>query len=68
MRTKYIYIQEKHRDDMSLQDAENLAVDILRQVMEEKINGNNVEMATVTARGYHLYSLPEVTEIITRNH
>ena len=41
-------LQEKYREDMSLKDAEDLAIDILKQVMEEKINNLNVEMASVT--------------------
>ena len=41
-------LQDKYREDMTLQDAENLAFEILKQVMEEKINNVNVEVASVT--------------------
>lgn len=41
-------LQEKYRQDMTKDEAELLALDILRQVMEEKVNNNNVEMASVT--------------------
>jgi len=59
-------LQEKYRDDLTLEEAENLSIDILRQVMEEKVNPNNVEMASVTSAGYHLYSQTELTELINR--
>lgn len=35
---------------MSLAEAENLAFEILKQVMEEKINNINVEVASVTEK------------------
>lgn len=43
-------LQDKYRDDMSLAEAENLAFEILKQVMEEKINNVNVEVASVTEK------------------
>ncbi len=42
-------LQEKYRDDLTLAEAEQLAIDILRQVMEEKVSQTNVEMASVTS-------------------
>lgn len=59
-------LQEKYRNEMTLQDAENLALEILKQVMEEKVNSNNVEMASITANGYHLYNGPELDTAIAR--
>ena len=41
-------LQEKVREDMSLQDAEELIFEILKQVMEDKISDQNVEIASVT--------------------
>jgi ATP-dependent RNA circularization protein (DNA/RNA ligase family) len=35
---------------MTLAEAENLAFEILKQVMEEKINNVNVEVASVTEK------------------
>ena len=40
-------LQEKYNDELTLMEAENLAMEILKQVMEEKINSVNVEMASV---------------------
>ena len=42
-------LQDKYRDDMTLVEAENLACEILKQVMEEKLGNQNVEMASVSA-------------------
>lgn len=43
-------LQDKCRDDMTLLEAENLACEILKQVMEEKINNQNIEIAAVTSK------------------
>jgi 20S proteasome subunit alpha 5 len=45
-------LQDKYRADMTLQDAENLACEVLRQTMEEKVTNLNVEMSCVTAQVY----------------
>ena len=60
-------LQEKFRSDMTLHDAEDLAMEILKQVMEEKIGNTNVEMATVTERGYHIFSAGELDVVIQRS-
>lgn len=41
-------LQDKYRADMSLADAEDLALEILRQVMEEKLASDNIEVAAAT--------------------
>lgn len=41
-------LQDKYRDDLTLQQAEDLACEILKQVMEEKLGNQNVEIASVT--------------------
>jgi 20S proteasome subunit alpha 5 len=40
---------EKYRDDMTFNDAEDLAFEILKQVMEEKLSNQNIEVASITA-------------------
>lgn len=40
---------EKYRDDMTFNDAEDLAFEILKQVMEEKLSNRNIEVASITA-------------------
>lgn len=60
-------LQEKYREDLTLREAEDLALDILRQVMEDKLSSINVEVAAVTAaQGFHLYRADELDEVIRR--
>ncbi len=60
-------LQDKYRDDMTLQEAEVLACEILKQVMEEKISSINIEVASVTPeKGYHMYTPTEISELIVR--
>ena len=42
-------LQEKYKVDMTLNDVEDLAFEILKQVMEEKIGNQNVEVASITS-------------------
>jgi 20S proteasome subunit alpha 5 len=41
-------LQDRYKDDLTLQDAEDLACEILKQVMEEKLGNQNIEVASVT--------------------
>lgn len=59
-------LQEKYREDLTLAEAEDLALEILKQVMEDKLNNQNVEVASVTSEGYHLYSPSELDSVIRR--
>ena len=60
-------LQDKYRDDMTLKEAEVLACEILKQVMEEKISSVNIEVASVTPeQGYHMYTPDEISELIVR--
>ncbi|KAE8674186.1 Proteasome subunit alpha type-5 [Hibiscus syriacus] len=58
-------LQEQFNKDLTLQEAETIALSILKQVMEEKVTPNNVDIANV-APTYHLYTPSEVEAIITR--
>lgn len=60
------YIQESYQQDMSIEEAKKLALQTLKNVMEEKINKYNVEMATlkVEDKQYHVYSVTEIEDII----
>jgi len=35
-------------------------------VMEEKMNASNIEVASVTATGYHVYTTEELEAVIAR--
>ncbi|GMN59441.1 hypothetical protein TIFTF001_028534 [Ficus carica] len=51
--------------DLTLKEAEAIALSILKQVMEEKVTPNNVDIAKV-APTYHLYTPAEVEAVISR--
>merc|ERR1711957_535983 len=55
-------IQEQYNKDMTLAEAETLALTVLRQVMEEKISKSNIEVAVmpVTTGKLKMYSQAEV--------
>ena len=55
------------QEDMTLEEAEELALSVLKQVMEEKISTENVELARVTAeKGYHSATVEEVGAVLDR--
>ncbi|DBA93567.1 hypothetical protein WJX82_000246 [Trebouxia sp. C0006] len=58
-------LQENYQKDMSLKDAEVMALSTLKEVMEEKVTSTNVDIATV-APSYHLYDQSEVEDVISR--
>jgi len=58
-------LQDAWREDLTLAEAESLALSTLKQVMEEKVTGTNVDIASV-APTYKLYSPEEVTAVIER--
>lgn len=50
---------------MSLTGALTTLLVILKQVMEEKLNSSNVEVATITAKdGYRMFSKDEIEQAI----
>ncbi|XP_067131067.1 proteasome subunit alpha type-5 [Centruroides vittatus] len=58
-------LQESYHKSITLQEALKLALKILKQIMEEKLNSTNVEVATVTpGEGYHMFTKEEVEEVI----
>ncbi|CAL4983218.1 unnamed protein product [Urochloa decumbens] len=58
-------LQEQYKEDLTLQEAETIALSILKQVMEEKVTPNNVDIAKVAPK-YHLYNPAEVEAAIAR--
>lgn len=58
-------LQETYHKALTLDEALKTALSILKQVMEEKLNSTNVEVATVTpSRNFHMFSKEEVEAII----
>lgn len=58
-------LQETYRKDLSLEEAEVLALSTLKQVMEEKVTPTNVDIARIAPK-WHLYTPEEVGEVIGR--
>lgn len=65
-------LQEQYKEDMSLADAEILALTTLRQVMEEKLTKINIEVGVVKKEAnpkdvkFKLYSIDELEAVITK--
>jgi len=61
-------LQEEYNKNLTLEQAETLALSVLKQVMEEKINSNNVEIAAVTTatKKFRIYNKIELEAIIAR--
>jgi 20S proteasome subunit alpha 5 len=58
-------IEKFENDSVTLAEAEKMVIDILKQVMEEKLSSTNVEVARITAdAGYHLLSQTEVEALM----
>lgn len=58
-------LQEQYRKDMTLQEAETLALSTLKAVMEEKVSAVNVDIASVAPK-YKLYTVDEVKAVLDR--
>jgi len=61
-------LQEKYNKSMTLEEAETLAMSVLKSVMEEKIDSKNVEIGSVTTatRRFRIYNTDEMAKIIAR--
>lgn len=61
-------LQEQYNKDMTLQEAETLALTVLRQVMEEKLSKINVEVSKIPADTgkFMTYNPDELEAVIAR--
>ncbi|KAF7457309.1 putative proteasome subunit alpha type 5-2 [Cryptosporidium felis] len=57
---------ENYNSNMSLREGEDLALVVLRQVMEEKINSINVEVAAIKENRFVIYQSAEIKRILDR--
>lgn len=52
---------------LTIVDAETLVLKTLKQVMEEKLDAKNVQLASVTKeRGFRIYTDEEMAEVVAR--
>lgn len=60
-------LQDEFKRDMNVDEAQLLAVKILKQVMEDKIDAANAQVAVVTAKdGFKIYSESELAALLAR--
>ncbi|KAG0303127.1 proteasome component pup2 [Dissophora globulifera] len=60
-------LQEEYHSGMSLVEAETLALKVLKQVMEEKLNSTNVQLASVTKdAGFTIYTAEKLQQVVDR--
>eukprot|EP01120_Amphizonella_sp_Union-15-10_P012644 TRINITY_DN5660_c0_g1_i1.p1 TRINITY_DN5660_c0_g1~~TRINITY_DN5660_c0_g1_i1.p1 ORF type:complete len:253 (+),score=43.57 TRINITY_DN5660_c0_g1_i1:76-834(+) len=60
-------LEQKYHKSMTLQEAEKLALAVLKQVMEEKLDSTNVEIASISTkdRQFRVYTRDELQAIIS---
>ena len=52
---------------MTLEEAETLVLKTLKQVMEEKLDSKNVQLASVTKeKGFRIYGDEEMSTVVAR--
>lgn len=60
-------MQNEFHKSLTLQEAETLVLKTLKQVMEEKLDSKNVQLASVTKeKGFRIYSDGEMAEVVGR--
>ncbi|KAJ3209801.1 proteasome component pup2 [Clydaea vesicula] len=58
-------LQEQYHKSLTLKEAQSLALKVLKQVMEEKLNVSNVQVATVTVQdGFRILNEAELAETV----
>jgi len=66
-------LQEQYNTSLTLEEAEVMALSILKQVMEEEIKATNVEIASVSAstkrfQAYSSEKIGQLIEVVNRKH
>ena len=61
-------LQDRYAKSMGLREAEDLAAEILKQVMEAKIDCDNIDMCLVSSSDlkYHKYDDTKLSQIVAR--
>ena len=60
-------LQNEFHKSLTLEEAETLVLKTLKQVMEEKLDSKNVQLASVTKeKGFRIYSDEEMSEVVSR--
>ena len=60
-------LEKEYHKSMTLEEAETLALRVLKSVMEEKLNKSNIQVASVTAdQNFKIYEEQKLQTIIDR--
>ena len=60
-------LQNEYHKSLTLKEAETLVLKTLKQVMEEKLDAKNVQLASTTpGKGFRIYSDEEMAEVVGR--
>ena len=60
-------LQNEFHKSLTLPEAETLVLKTLKQVMEEKLDSKNVQLASVTQqKGFRIYSDSEMSKVVSR--
>ena len=60
-------LHNEFHKSLTLPEAETLVLKTLKQVMEEKLDSKNVQLASVTKqKGFRIYSDAEMAEVVSR--
>ncbi|CAL6278979.1 unnamed protein product [Bathycoccus prasinos] len=59
-------LNEEYREDLTLEEAETMAMSTLKAVMEEKVNVKNVDFAVLKSPKFQVYDAKKIQEIIDR--
>lgn len=60
-------LQNEFHKSLTLSEAETMVLKTLKQVMEEKLDSKNVQLASVTTeKGFRIYSDGEMSEVVSR--
>ena len=60
-------LQNEYHKSLTLAEAETMVLKTLKQVMEEKLDSKNVQLASVTRqKGFRIYGDEEMSEVVAR--
>lgn len=57
-------LEEAFHKSITIEESIKVLLNILHQVMEDKVNSGNIEIATVTKEGYHMFSKTEIEALL----
>lgn len=57
-------LEEAYHKSISLDESIKVLLNILKHVMEDKLNASNIEVATVTKDGFHMFTKTELESLL----